>query len=60
MSRTCVRCLCRELARVALEYVMTQDEAAADLDEEQLGWEMAEFAIAWFRERGVPVTERAE
>ena len=38
------RHLCRELARLALDYVTTQDEAHAELDEQQLAAEMIAFA----------------
>jgi hypothetical protein len=36
--------LCSELARLALDYVTTQDEAHAELDEQQLAAEMIAFA----------------
>ena len=39
--------LCSELARLALDYVATQDEAHADLDEQQLAAEMLVFVDTW-------------
>jgi hypothetical protein len=39
--------LCSELARLALDYVTTQDEAHAELDEQQLASEMIAFADSW-------------